>query len=249
MNLEEIQHERSKIKIVIVSHIKYTVPLTTLFESMNKHCPELYRQIILVINGNKYESITKQQHLNSKDELIVIRTCLNIWEYTAFPMIKKYYDYDDVRSEYYMLIHDTCVVGPNFASNLQEHAKELSASSLSENPFTDKNKIGILRPKETCSNIIIIHKELIFKYENEVYAIKKKVDAIRRECDPNGAFYGYNVRICYKDKRLFMGCIDIYKTKHPRHCEYYKCFDLYKFVFFQYEGDFLGNVKKIEYDD
>lgn len=246
MNLEEIQQESSNIKVVITSHIKYTIPLTTLFQSINKHCPELYSQIILVINGDTYESITKQQHLNSKDELILIRTSLDIWEYTAFPMITKYYDNVDVSSEYYMLIHDTCIVGPNFASNLQEHAKELSASSLSTNPFTDKNKIGILRLKELCANIIIIHKELIFKYENEVYMIKTKADAVHIESDPNGAFYGYKVRISYKDKRLFMGCVDIYKTNHPRHCEYYKCFDLYKFVFVNHEGDFLGNVKKIE---
>ena len=238
--------DHSNVKIVITSHIKYTVPLTTLFESINQHCPDLYHQTVLVVNGCNSESINKQMYLNSQKKLVVIRTSLNIWEYTAFPMITKYYNHSGVSSEYYMLLHDTCTVGQKFASNLQHNANQLRTSS-SHNPFVDKNKIGLLRPSGVCSNLVIIHKEVVFKFENEVYSIKTKADAVYVENNQGklNSFYDYDVHVVDLISRKFDKQVDIYNTGHPRHAYYYECFDLHKFIARGTHGDITGDIKPI----
>ena len=185
-------------------------------------------------------------YLNSTNKLIVIRTTLDIWEYTAFPMITKYYNHSGVSSEYYMLLHDTCTVGPKFASNLQQNANQLRSSS-SHNPFVDKRKIGLLRPAGVCSNLVIIHKELVFKYETEVYSIKTKADAVNVEHN-NGkikSFYDYDVHVVDLLSRNFYKQVDIYNTGHPRQAYYYECFDLHKFISWGTHGDITGDIKPI----
>jgi hypothetical protein len=144
-----------------------------------------------------------------------------------------------------MLLHDTCTVGPKFASNLQQNANQLRTSS--HNPFVDKHKIGLIRPAGVNSNLVIIHKELVFKYENEVYSIKTKADAVNVERNDGKikSFYDYDVHVVDMTPRRFDKKVDIYNTGHPRDDYYYECFDLHKFLSFGTHGDITGDIKPI----
>lgn len=232
------------MKIVISSHIRYTTPLALLFESFNTHCPSIYADVIVVINGCQNESVSYDVHLNACAPLTVITTHLDIWEYTIFPTITKYWNNENVSSEFYMLLHDTCIVGPKFQEKINKHSRELTA--YKRNPLLqDTTTIGILRPKGYCSNIVIIHKRVIFMYEKEVHSITTKKDAVAVERGELKSFYDYDVPTVDLKSRVLGRSIDIYDTGYPRLSCYYECFDLHKYILYNRHGEFTGDVKPI----
>lgn len=214
--------------------------------------------MILVVSGCQEEedSIQTRLYLNSAKPITVIKTATNKWEYTAFSMIAKYRDDDvygsKVRSKYYFLIHDTCIVDATFADQL-----------VKNDDFVKNENYGILKPAGVCcSNILLIHQDVLLSFVPNVSHIKTKTDAVKIELgreveveevvtptetddvQPSFAsFHNNNLKPTYlfktrlRDKPYEK---DLYNTGSVRVCVRYECFGLRKFILHERYGDFDG---------
>ena len=116
------------MKLIINTHIHYTTPLKHLFSTINKHCPSIYNQTILIINECDEESIESNIYLNASKEMIIVRTCDNVYEYTSNTVIDMYQNDDRIHANYYLCIHDTCEVGSKFLSKFNFYTTKINTT-------------------------------------------------------------------------------------------------------------------------
>lgn len=235
-------------RIIISTHVKYEQPLQRLFDSINKYCPNLYKQTLLIVNGCDEECIEEGMHLNSKNAMTKIFVTADVFEWTLFNAVEKYYQDPRIYAEYYMCIHDTCEVGPAFEQKVHKFMECLKSHPYLRNR-TDQ-PIQILKPKGTTSNICIFHRDQIIRFAPNVSEITSKGIGVHMEhgTHPLSLYHPdalRNIPVVHLAERTHIGSLDVYQSGHPRGVFYYPCFDLRKYVFLNCDGDIVGNVKKI----
>ena len=173
----------TEMKLIINTHIHYTTPLKHLFSTINKHCPSIYNQTILIINECDEESIESNIYLNASKEMIIVRTCDNVYEYTSNTVIDKYQNDDRINANYYLCIHDTCEVGSKFLSKFNFYTKKI-------NTTWNKMNVQIIKPKNVSSNICIFRKDIMIKFAPMVSLITSKKIGVDFEvgCHPNSIY-------------------------------------------------------------
>ena len=203
------------MKIVINSHTKSNIALTTLLESLKENDID-YCDIIVVIGGhynlNNYE-ITKDENIT------YIRANHNSIDFTGLITLLELYNNTN---EYYVYLHDTCKIGKNFYNKIKS-IDLTNVSSIKINKNFSMN-IGIYSQ-------IIINKFKDFllskKNTNENECMKFKSDGIVDEDyifnrDQN------NKLLDNYDGWNYTGPSDYYNTGTMRIVEYYPNLDLYK---------------------
>ena len=221
------------IKVVVNTHVAYSKPYAKFLDSVqrNKDATSIYNRLIVIVNGCEHESIEKDDN-----GVLTVRTPLNTWEYSAFVVLEKHKTHPDVQSEYYMLLHDTCLLGRIFFDKLSSHEKTLK-----------NNKYGIMRYPLPSSNIVIIHHELVHSFASAVANIKTKNDGClieqgRTLPDGTKSFYQTKMPTSVLGNRRELRPIDIYETGYPRTPFYYPAFDVMKYILWGRNGDFTNNV-------
>lgn len=233
----------TEMKLIINTHIRYTTPLKHLFSSINKHCPSIYNQTILIINDCDEESIEKNVYLNANNEMMIVRTCDNVYEYTSNTVIDKYQNDDRINANYYLCIHDTCEVGSKFLSKFNFYKKKINAT-------WNKMNVQIIKPKNVSSNICIFRKDIMIKFAPLVSLITSKRIAVDFEHGYHqNSIYNMSDKTLYLSNRKVIGKKDVYNTSIQRITFYYPDFDLNKYILIGFEGDIVNNVVPIIYEN
>lgn len=231
------------MKLIINTHIRYTTPLKHLFSTINNHCPSIYNQTILIINDCDEESIEKNIYLNARNEMMIVRTRDNVYEFTSNTVIYKYQNDDRINTNYYLCIHDTCEVGSTFLSKFNFYTEKIKTT-------WNKMNVQIIKPKNVCSNICIFRKDIMIKFAPMVSLITSKKIAIDFELGRHPySIYNMSDKIINLSDRKYIGNKDVYNTCNQRKIFYYPDFDLIKYIFWDFEGDIVNNVVPIYEND
>jgi hypothetical protein len=202
------------MKIVINSHIKSTIALQHLLESLRENNIDTF-PIIIVIGG--------YYHLNDYDiitdiNITYIHANHNSIDFTGLITLMELYSNVD---EYYMYLHDTCKIGNQF----YEKIKSINLTNVS----------SIKINKQFSMNIGIYSQNIINKFK-DFLSTKKNTD--ENKCmkfksinycedyifnnDTN------NILLDNYDGHNYTGPTDYYNTGTLRIVEYYPNLDLYK---------------------
>lgn len=224
------------IKVVVTTHVNYSKAMQSFIRSVdnNKDSALIYNRLIVVVNGSERDDIEV-----SPNGLVTIQTPLNVWEYTAFVQLEAHKDHPKVYSEYYFLLHDTCMIGASFFDKL-----------LTQEAKLKKQPYAITHCHLPSSNIVIIHKDIVYDFARSVTKIQNKWDGCLIEQglslkDGTMSFYrttrSRRIAAARKEIRPY----DVYKTGHARKPFYYPEFDVMKYILWDYEGDFTNDVQRI----
>ena len=217
------------MKIVINSHIRSDIARVHFLESIQKYTEYKNYEYIIVIGG--YYNLSDYE-IYKEDNITYIKANHNSIDFTGLIALLQLYSQEN---EYYLYLHDTCKVGPEFFKKLQNINLE-NISSLSLTKFPSMS-MGIY------SQIIINQNKdfllsRINKNENDLYQFKKwaieEEDRIFKH-DPNTKI------IDNHHNRTVTGPTDYYGTGTMRIVEYYSNLDLYKIKSCWGQGISLGN--------
>ena len=102
------------MKIVINTHVKGSIALNHLLDSMRKQ-KEFNEYEILIVIGGYYNHDTYK--CRTEDNITYIECNHNSIDLTS--LIAIFDLYKDLEEEYYFYLHDTCKVGDNFYQKLK----------------------------------------------------------------------------------------------------------------------------------
>lgn len=209
------------MKIVINSHIKSTIALEHLLESMRLYQEFDHFEIIIVVGGF-YENPNYQ--INKNKNITYIYCNHNSIDFTGLIALLELYS--ENTNEYYLYLHDTCKVGEQFFNKISSIDLN-NVSSVKINKWFSMN-MGIysqniinqfsdflLSRKNNDENTCMDFKKSGLYYEDHIF-----------KNDPNNIILD-NFEGCYYDGP-FTGPTDYYNTGVMRIVEYYPNLDLYK---------------------
>lgn len=204
-----------QIKICISTHKKYsfkTVPvlINSLFESRFP-----LTDVIIVEGGHETEFIEKRH-----DESTLIKVAHNSFDFTSLVAIVE----NNIQSDFFLLLHDTCRVGINFCLKL--FGADLNYEKIALTGFPSMS-IGLYR-----HSYLLLHKSLILSQKNTDYSehgtALAKLNATKAED-----------LLLWKLNDVACGCLgyervqqpvdnEWYETSTNRIQEYFPQLDLYK---------------------
>ena len=141
------------IKICISTCKEYSsVTIPILLESLFKN--EIKEDDILIVEGNN-----ESESIENKNNLTTVKANHNSFELTSLIEVCE----KNIYSEKWLLLHDTCVVGPNFKNKLNEiKDKFINYDRIALKPFPSMS-IGLYDFK-----FLLKYKDLLLKYKNPI---------------------------------------------------------------------------------
>jgi len=217
------------MKIVINSHIRSDIARGYFLESIQAYTEYKNYEFIIVIGG--YYDLSEYQ-ISKQDNITYIKANHNSIDFTGLIALLELYSQE---SEYYLYLHDTCKVGPDFFRKLQLiNIDNISSLSLTRFPsmsmgiysqkIINKNKDFLLSRKNKDENMLYQFKKWAIEEEDRVF-----------KNDPNTRI------IDNHHNRITTGPTDYYGTGTMRIVEYYSNLDLYKIKSCWGQGISLGN--------
>jgi len=205
------------MKIVINSHIKSSIALNHLLESLNKYGINTFPIIVFI--GGFYH--LENYKIDVKENITYIYCNYNSIDLTAFIGLFELYNKNE--DEYYMYLHDTCKIGPEFYNKLKLiDLTNVTSIKINKNfsmcigiysqKIINKNKDYLLQYKNKDDNNL-----LNFKINN----LRNIEDYIFNNDDNNKILDNY-------DGWNYTGPTDYYGNGTMRIVEYYPNIDLYK---------------------
>ena len=104
------------MKIVINSHIKSSIALNHLLDSMKKY-EDFYSYKIIIMIGGFYDNNDYIIHSDENDNITYIYCNHNSIDFTGLITLMELYSSDT--DEYYLYLHDTCKIGCEFYNKLK----------------------------------------------------------------------------------------------------------------------------------
>jgi len=205
------------MKIVINSHVKSTIALEHLLESMRVHSAFHTYEIFVMIGG----FYANANYDIKKDKNITYVYCnFNSIDFTGLIALSELYAADI--DEHYFYMHDTCKVGPTFFQKLAS-IDIRNVSSIRINQGSSMN-IGIYSQR-----LINTFKQFLIGYKNTIEAqcLAYKARCIKDE-DYLFIHDRNNSTLNNFHCRHHTGPTDYYKTGTMRIVEYYANIDIYK---------------------
>jgi hypothetical protein len=204
------------MKIVINTHVKGSIALNHLLESMRKQKEFNNYEVLIVIGGYYHHDTYK---CRKESNITYIECNHNSMDLTA--LITLFDMYKDNVNEHYFYLHDTCKVGDTFYEKLKS-IDLTGVSSIKINRQFSMN-IGIY-----SQGIINTFGELLVSLKNftndGLVSLKKTQyveDYIFNNDPKNQILHNYNAH-------NFTGPTNYYNTGTMRIVEYYPTLDLYK---------------------
>lgn len=170
--------------------------------------------IYFVIGG-----YSKTEHHLSEEGVNIIQVPQNSIDYTGLIAVLE----ENIEADYWMLLHDTCYVGPNFYKTVMEYPyKSAPAVALSSDLSMNIGAYswGYLQGI----------KEEILKYRNEDFS-EEAIQYWKQKGVADEDMFLHNYRSLYHftgERRQSSGPVDIYGTGVPRMIEYFPGIDFYK---------------------
>jgi hypothetical protein len=204
------------MKIVINSHNRSDIARNHLLESIKLYDQYKNYEFIIVIGG--YYDLSNYE-ISKDDNFTYIKANHNSIDYTGLVTLLHLYKES---SEYYLYLHDTCKIGPQFFNKLSNIDLN-NVSSLSLTHYPSMN-MGIYSQSIINSNDQLLHHKL---NKDSSQVVKYKNDGIYWE---DCIFKNdNNTRVINNHShRIVTGPTDYYKTGTMRIVEYYDNLDLYK---------------------
>lgn len=205
------------MKIVINSHIRSDIARNHLLESLRQYKEFINYEYIIVIGG--YYDIPNYD-ISVEGNITYIKANHNSIDFTGLIALAELYSNDI--NEYYLYLHDTCKVGPQFFEKLSKIQLD-NVSSIHLTNYPSMN-IGVYSQKLINLNKDILIQEKCIKHEDlSVFKNKgvQQEDMIFKN-DPNTKTLDGDCN------RVITGPTNYYKTGTMRIVEYYSNLDLYK---------------------
>lgn len=203
-------------RLVINSHVRYNIPLQSLFMSLHSNGFADWCRVLLVLGGHT-EDIAPRRSGN----ITIVKTTRNAYDYTALGTLYDYRDSPLVCADSYLYIHDTT------------HA------TLTFN--TKFKKLSVRGNKIKCSaaphaNIVAFGHQVILNYNKRFHLTLNKIEAVNIEFDNKRGLTSFGAWET-AEPRIEVGAFDVYRTGFPRTAFEYKSFGIIKFVLWGLEGD------------
>lgn len=207
------------MKILVNSHKNNTIALKCLLDSM-KQSTGFEKYEIMVCIGGYYSDPWYTHTVDEEYKNITYIHCNhNSVDFTALITVIEYMN----TSDYYLYIHDTCVVGVNFF-NILDTLDLTNVSTLRVNDLLSMN-IGVY-----SSRIIHTFRRFLLsqKNTNEALVQQFKLNAGVKKEDYIFNRDGNCKLLNNQGKTSVTGPVDYYKTGILRIVEYYAGLDMYK---------------------
>ena len=205
------------MKIVINSHIRSDIARNHLLESLRQYKEYIGYEFIIVIGG--YYDIPNYD-ISVEDNITYIKANHNSIDFTGLITLAELYS-NDIH-EYYLYLHDTCKVGPQFFEKLSKiQIDNISSIHLTRYPSMN---LGIYSQKLINLNKDILSQLKCIKNE-DIPRFKNKgleEEDILFKNDPNTKTFDDHCN------RIITDPSDYYNTGTMRIVEYYSNLDLYK---------------------
>lgn len=232
-----------KFKIVINSNAHYKLALNVLLASILRSDLDDYLDLIISISESEFNSppeilkISDFTDICSDKEVVVVRNTINNYDCGGFNNLYLYQDHKLIKSKYYFYLLDTSSVGPNFHNKIKTCIKRWGNYNL-------------IKPMRAAANTMIFNHKLISKYGDSFNREFSKQEAVKVEHDLNFIHHdgteinGFTklVNTMYLPERIYLCDVDVYNMGYPRKQFYYEYFDVHKYVLWDLDGDFKGNV-------
>ena len=234
------------MKFVVNTHISYRKPLLMFFESVKDSDlkRELWKNIIVVDNDVEKSAprlVPLKEILDTDIEAKVVYVAneFNSYEYGSYNILNIYDEYELIKDDQYLMLHDTVLLQHNFYEII---------SAFFDNQFKDK----IIQYKAPSSNIRIIGRKHVKEYGSQYDRPFTKEEAISLEIGEEidgfsiNDFYSFNEHedtICL-GKAPRVGRKPIYTKSLRRRIITMNEFGLEKYVLFGWRNEF--SQKKIE---
>ena len=217
------------MKIVINSHIQSDIARKHIMDSMQSYTEYKNYEFIIVIGGYYHLS---SYEITKKDNILYIKANHNSIDFTGLIALLELFSKE---VEYYLYLHDTCKIGPDFFRKIKninlENITSLSLTnfpSMSIGVYSQKiinaNKDFLLSTKNNDDNKLYEFKRLAITEEDHIF-----------KNDPNTKI------IDNHHNRITTGPTDYYGTGTMRIVEYYSNLDLYKIKSCWGQGISLNN--------
>jgi hypothetical protein len=205
------------MKIVINSHISSDIARAHFLESLQLYTEYKTYEYIIVIGG--YYELSDYE-ITKEDNITYIKSNHNSIDFTGLIALLELYS--EEIDQYYLYLHDTSKVGPEFFNKLQNiNLENITSLSLTKFPsmnigiysqkIINTNKDFLLSRKNKDKNALHNFKKIGMNYEDRIF----RNDPTTRILD--------NHR-----NRITTGPTDYYGTGTMRIVEYYSNLDLYK---------------------
>lgn len=234
------------MKIVINTNTHYRQPLTYLLRSILAANFNRYEDIIVVISESVADTTPAMEPLrniadiDSDEQVVVIRLCINNFDYAGFNALHLFKNHPLIYSERYFYLLDSSSVEFDF------YDKIMRFNNIQTNQLVVNGPLA-------CSNVIIFGNRVIDIYGDKYNRNLTKDQATSIEISPNPIiidgveyrnFWGFDNVIRLPD-RVQQEDVDIYNTGHKRITFYYPDYGVKKYIFWAHDGDIKNNIKPI----
>lgn len=235
------------MRVVVSHYAPYDAPLRVLLASLVASRIAL-RDV--VVFGTGYANATVGTvEVRPHGRVFRITQSASNWEYASFDMLRLYRRHPRVRSDSYLMIHDTTVAHPGFPG--------VDFSSPEMRPY------DVVRTRGVTANIFAFRHSVLDDLPARI-PVMNKSRGVRYEI--SGAIFGgfnesrvfyapertctYQMAATERVYRWIRGLrvpaqADVYGTGHPRDECYYDVFHLSKYLSFDHVGDIDGTYGRI----
>jgi hypothetical protein len=200
--------------IVITTHRSYTIALDALLETLAAWPKE---RIIIVYSGEPSNTT------EIRNRMTVVKITNNIYEYGGFfvPLLL------DIPDGTFLLLHDTCKAGPNFAKKAERYFEDFKESSTDVLWFSRTGQ---------CNLCMFNHKVSTAAYGKwSAWSTLDKTKAINMEHDlghPDGLKSDTTLSQVFVDcNQQTQGPVTPYVNNAVREALYFPCIDIVKYYF------------------
>jgi len=231
---EQAKTDVQRRKLIINSHVMYADVLDVLLNSLKEVDFQNFNDVVVFVGGSNADS----EPYIGKDDITFVNMTLNSFDLHGFSGLYKHRLHPRVEADAYMYIHDSVTVGkcfPEVFKNLELSTFEL----ITPNVGGDKKD-------EAFSNICAFGKGVVENYGHNFDIPLTKGEGWHVENGESARGvksilqFGQQHRVT---RRIILGKEDMYKTGHPRVKVWYTEFDIYKYIFWNQQGDILENVR------
>ena len=221
-------------RVIVNSHIAYELPLIQLLYSLVSVGFRNFCRVAVVLGGS-----TRVEPVRLRN-LTVVRTPFNSFDYTGLDALNIYKEHPLLSAEYYIYLHDTCFVHPQFVPFY---------SSLATTLATQPQALELFAAKGYHSNILVFRKTFIKRYGRKYHRNFTKAEALSMELHHHVERIGrtfLNRNHPYVNhifgERIGIGEFDTYGTGLNRTLFYYPEMGVYKLILIGKHGDIQGHV-------
>jgi len=224
------------IKLIVNSDVRYSDPLDTLFESMEKASFQRWNDVV-VMRGSASQDTDPfiPDTAYGKKGVTYVDLKLSSFDLHGFSGLWHHHHHPRVEADVYFYIHDTVLVNSTFPSKFNTMAYT-----------TGRNEVR--HPPVPFNNICVFGSGVVDLYNGIFDHARTKRDGVSIEASGGIGQYTKDHTVL-EETEMQPFQLDLWHTGYPRAVKYFPSFGLTKYMFPGFYGDLTGHVEETHYGD